>query len=174
MLRLESQSETHVRRIFETGLPLAIGVAGCRAPLAAWLGRFRKNGLVDCTRGAATSASFCGFSPVFAGEAAEAAEVADFVSALAAASTDGALGALGGSAVDNVGVLASVCFPSNSPGRNKGGADGADGADGAGTPRLSLLLQSEEISSASLYCLALSASLHAISNTLSPPFTFAK
>lgn len=50
-----------------------------------------------------TSASFCSFSPVFAGEAAEAAEVADFVSALAAASTAGALGALGalgGSAVD--------------------------------------------------------------------------
>lgn len=181
-LRLESHSETHVRRIFEAGLPLAIGVAGCRAPFAAWLGRFRKNGLVDCTRGAATSASFCSFSPVFAGEAAEAAEVADFVSALAAASTAGALGALGalgGSAVDNVGVLASVCFPSNSPGRNRGGADGADGAAGAGgaggTPRLSILLiQSEVISSASLYCLALSASLHAISNTLSPPFTFAK
>ena len=47
-----------------------------------------------------TSASFCSFSPVLAGEAAEAAEAADFVSALAAASTAGALGALGGSAVD--------------------------------------------------------------------------
>ena len=38
--------------------------------------------------------------------------------------------------------IGAAKIPSNSPGRNRGGADGAAGAAGAGgTPRLSILLK---------------------------------